>query len=55
MLDGKSMLTFSWAPFPVGLVDVDIPGQTKVGNLAELPLPNKHVASRQVTMHQLKK
>ena len=49
----RDVLTFSWASLPVGLVDVDVSGEAKVGDLAELPLPHQHVPGSQVTVHKL--
>ena len=48
-----SVLTLALRPLPVGLVDVDIPGEPKVGDLADLALRQQHVTGGQVTVDQL--
>ncbi len=52
-LSFEELLTFARASLPVSLVDVDVPGEAEVWDLAELPLSHQHVPGRQVTVHQL--
>ena len=48
-------LTSSPTPLPVRVVDVDVPGETKVRDFADHAVGEKNVAGREVSVYELKR